>query len=172
MKHWCKAILILCLLSGGAQAATVYKKVDENGNLIFSDTPMDDAETLDVPPVPTMKIDKVRPITSPVTEPKKKPPAYKSVTITAPQQDEHFINNQGMVTISVQVLPGLQPKHQLELLLNGVKRAGPSASTTFSFSNLDRGSYSAQAQVVDDKGNVLISSPAITFHVKRSFVRN
>lgn len=170
MKAPLSALLTALLISSSAHAATVYKKVDENGNLIFSDTPMDDAEAIDVPPVPTLKLDTTPKQPAPT---KKTPKAakYENVLITNPAQDETFVNNQGSVTIQVQVSPSLKPEHQLELLFNGVKRAGPSADTSFNFSNLDRGSYSAVAQVVDAKGKVIISSPAVSFHIKRSFVR-
>lgn len=168
---WMMTVCLLSFTLSTTQAATVYKKVDENGNLIFSDTPMEDSEKLDVQPVPTMKLPKARPIRS---QPKEKPSklTYDSITITAPQADQHFINNQGRVSVTVQLQPKLHPKHQLQLLFNGVKRAGPSANTTFEFSNLERGSYSAIAQVVDDKGNVVTSSPSVSFHIQRAFKRN
>lgn len=167
MKHWLPTLLAFSLAATGLQAATVYKKVDENGNIIFSDTPMDDAETMEVQPVPTMKLDKIR---VPQNNKPKKPKAfsYKSVTITAPEQDEVFWNTGGSLTINVQVAPSLRDNHQIQLLLNGEKRAGPSASTSFSLSNLFRGAYNAVAQVVDEKGNVVTSSPAVTFHIKQT----
>lgn len=170
MKAPVSALLTALLISGSATAATVYKKVDENGNLIFSDTPMDNAETIDVPPVPTLKLNSTpkQPI---LLKDKPKAFKYEQVVITQPAHDETFVNNQGTVTIQVQVSPGLKPEHRLELLLNGVKRAGPSADTSFKFSNLDRGSYSASVQVVDAKGKVVIASPSVSFHIKRSFVR-
>lgn len=169
MKHWLTTLIALSLAAPALHAATVYKKVDENGNIIFSDSPMDDSEAMDVPPVPTMKLDKIK--VPPRTDNNKKaekPVNYHSVAITAPEQDATFWNNGGNVTISVQVSPSLKRNHKLQLLLNGEKRAGPSASTSFSFSNLFRGSYNAVAQVVDDKGNVLGTSPAITFHIKQA----
>ena len=169
MRFWVPALFALSCVSLNLQAATVYKKVDEDGNIIFSDTPMDDSEVLDVPPVPTMKLDHGKRQLQPTSGSNKKTTfKYEGVTITKPAQDEHFINNQGMVTVTVQVSPALKDNHQLQLLLNGVKRAGPGAVASFSFSNLDRGSYSAIAQVVDNKGNVVISSEAVTFHVKRA----
>lgn len=170
MKSWAGSLLILIFLSSNLQAATVYKKVDKDGNIVFSDTPMEDAEELDVPPVPTLKLD-----TTPKFKPAKKEKtedfAYTSLAITSPVKDETFVNNQGTVTVSVQVAPKLRKGDQVQLLLNGVKRAGPSASTSFALSNLDRGSYSAEAQVIDAKGNVLISSATVPFHIKRNFIR-
>lgn len=169
MRLWWHALLMLSLISATTHAATVYKKVDKDGNLIFSDTPMDDAEEMDVPPVPTMKLDKIRPpVTPSKPSEKEKTFQYNKVTITAPAQDENFINNMGQVTVKVQIEPGLRKDHQVQLLLNGVKRAGPSASQSFSFSNMDRGAYSAVIQVVDSKGNVAAESAAVTFHVKRA----
>ncbi|MCG8672042.1 MAG: DUF4124 domain-containing protein [Pseudomonadales bacterium] len=170
MNKWAisLALLIVCQ---AATAATVYKKVDENGNLIFSDTPMDDAEKLEVKPVPTLKIDKT-PKFVPTPEKVKETVNYQSLEITSPVQDENFINNMGTVTVTVQSTPTLNPEHQVQLLFNGVKRAGPSATTSFSFSNLDRGTYEAKAQVIDTQGKTLITSPPITFHVKRPVIRN
>lgn len=169
MRHWLTTLIALSLAAPTLHAATVYKKVDENGNIIFSDSPMDDSEVMDVPPVPTMKLDKIK--VTPRAEPGKKDinaVKYEALTITAPEQDATFWNNGGNVTISVQVKPALAENHRVQLLLNGEKRAGPSASTSFSLSNLFRGSYDAVAQVVDAKGNVLISSPAKTFHIKQT----
>lgn len=167
MKYWLPTLIAFSLAATGLQAATVYKKVDENGNIIFSDTPMDDAETMDVKPVPTMKLDKIQ---VPQSTPKKKKSSvsYESISITSPEQDQTFWNNGGNATIKVQLKPSLRDGHSVQLLLNGEKRAGPSASLSFSFSNLFRGSYDAVAQVVDEKGNVLISSPASTFHIKQT----
>lgn len=169
MKRTLTLITMLCLAATHTGAATVYKKVDEQGNIIFSDTPMDDAETLNVQPVPTIKLDKMR-VPQPVERKEKPttPTGYSSLTITSPQPEETFWNTGGSVDISVQTAPALQPNHKIQLLLNGEMRAGPSASQSFSFSNLFRGSYKSIAQVVDDKGNVLISSPTVTFHIKQA----
>ena len=170
MKHGLALFMAVLLTTTSAWATTVYKKVDEQGNIIFSDTPMDDAQTLDVPPVPTIKLDKLRvPQSVERKDTKEKQGgSYTALTITAPQQDETFWNNAGSVNISVRATPPLQSHHRMQLLLNGEMRAGPSASDSFAFSNLFRGSYEATAQVVDNKGNILISSPPVTFHIKQS----
>ena len=173
MKYWLTTLIALSLATPALHAATVYKKVDENGNLIFSDSPMDDAEAIDVPPVPTMKLDKIKvPADSDTTKKPKKAVKYKSVEITSPEQKKTFWNTGGSVTINVQTSPSLHEGHRIQLLLNGEKRAGPSASTSFSLSNLFRGTYDAVAQVVDSKGNVVASSPGVTFYIKQTSVLN
>jgi hypothetical protein len=52
----CAAALTLSLLSGGVYSQSVYKSVDESGNVIFSDAPPESAvitEAVDVPPGPS-----------------------------------------------------------------------------------------------------------------------
>ncbi len=170
MTTWVSTLLVLAFISSSAVAATVYKKIDKDGNVVFSDTPMENAETLDVAPVSTFKMN-----TLPATTPAKKTPAanaaYDSLMITTPQADATFVNNMGKVEVIVQMKPKLRAGHQLQLLLNGVKQAGPGSRSSFTFSNLDRGSYAAVAQIVDNKGNVIIASPAVNFHIKRAFIR-
>ncbi len=162
-------IALLSLIALPGFSTTVYKKVKEDGTIIFSDQPFDDAQKIEVDPVPVMNIAPVKlPETS--SEPQQETPSdYKTLAITQPAMDESFVNNGGNVTVNLQIEPPLFPAHKVQLLMNGAVKVSPGTSTSFNFSNLNRGSYTIQAQILDQNGKLIKSSQSITFHVRRSF---
>ncbi len=169
MKKTLVTLLGLALLSKPAIAEKVYKYEDENGNVVFTDEPVKGAETLDIKPVPTVPALKVP---TPVDqEPQDKPFSYQAIKITQPEHEENFINNQGQVTVTVSLTPKLRPSDQIQLYFNGEAQGKPQSATVFPFQNLDRGSYSVEAEVLDKTGKSLGKSSPVSFVIRRASVR-
>jgi hypothetical protein len=124
-----------------------------------------------VEPVPTIPALKPVPANLQTGRPANKAKSYTELKITTPKAEEHFVNNAGQVTIGVEITPELQDGHQLNLTLNGEHRAGPTTSTSFSFSNLDRGTYTAIVNIVDKAGTIIKASTPVVFHVQRARVK-
>lgn len=162
--------LALALSSNAwAEGATVYKKVDENGNVRYSDTPFEGSKAVEVAPISTIKM------TAPVVAPKATADEtsaqltqYKSLRITEPSPDQSYVNTGGQLTLSLAVEPNLAEADSIQIKLNGALRA-TQKSTTFSLTNLDRGSYVVSAEIVGPSGKTLLTSAPVTFHIKRSF---
>lgn len=144
----------------------VYKQVNPDGTITYSDKPAAGAQEVDIPTAPTYQPPKV-PAFTPYQKPEKPAPfAYDSLTITSPANDETIRENTGDVTVVLSVSPSLRPGHRIEYLLDGAS-VERSTQTSYQFKNLDRGSHSITAQIVDESGNV-ISSASVTVHLQRT----
>lgn len=159
------ASTLLMLVMNSAQGDTIYKYYDKHGNAVFTDEPVKGAEPLEVPKVstvPAMPVPKTQP-----AAPKPLPFAYDSIAITAPEPEENFINNQGTFTVAVQVQPRLRSSDRIQLYFNGQPQGEAKAVTSFPFTNMDRGSYKVEAEVVNQDGKPMGRSEAVTFFVRR-----
>lgn len=172
------SLLIICLFTIQTVLAEVYKSVDENGNVIFTDKPSENAEKIHVKEVQTIKTEKPR-LEEPALEEEgleeeadeEEGPRYTSVAITSPENDAAVRANDGNITISAVVEPTLKTDTGDHLALymdNKLVSAGP--GTQFNLSNVDRGTHSFSVAVVDKDGKELLRSAAISFTVQRHSV--
>ena len=152
-------------------SAGVYRSLDADGNVVYTDKPSPDAEKI--------RIDKVQTIPAGPDDFQYTPPEkfaggdYTKLEIVDPVSDHVFTGNTGEVTVSVTIEPELNTKNgdRLILIMDGKKKAD-SSSTSFSFTNLDRGTYTVEVHVVNKDGKTLISSAPVLFTVKRTSVLN
>ncbi len=157
--------VFLLLSAASVPAETVYKYVDENGNLVFTDEPRKGAEALDIKPVATMP---ALPTTPPQREKAVAGPFhYNKVLIVSPENQHNFINESDPIVVQVAVSPNLRTDDRVQLLLNGAPRGAPISSTSFTLDNLERGEYQAQVKILDKDGKEMGSSDSVTFQVKR-----
>jgi len=169
-------LLVLCLPSWLA-ATEVYKSVQPDGSVIYSDQPMQDATPVTIEPPPALPAPPPRPVkqTAPPEEaPAERPPNYQAIDILAPKEDSVVRDNSGNVGITVQVLPALQVQagHRLAVVLDGSQLQGRFTGNRLSLSNVDRGTHNVVVQVVDEQGNVLLRSAPRSFHMKRHSILN
>jgi len=170
-----KRFLVLLILLSASVQADVYKSVDENGEVSFSDQPTPNAQRMKLPELPTYKAPPVPDFSSsPKTTPAPVASPYDSVKIVAPENDATIRDNQGVVSVQVALEPPLMIKqgHKIQFYLNGEPHGIPIGTTSISFSNLDRGTYTLTASVVDASGAVLMTSDPVVFHLHQESVLN
>lgn len=169
-------ILLLATLAFGAQATSVYRWVDENGNVVFGDEPPSDrqADQVEIPPANVIRglpeARESRPSAAPGAE-AQPAPAYQSLAIVYPEAGSSVRQNAGNVSVRAALDPGLHDGHSLELLLD----ANPVAKSTngeFELSNVDRGTHELIVRVVDGGGEVLIRSEPLSFTLHRHSILN
>lgn len=162
--------LVLLLLFGFASGAhDIYRKVDENGNVIFSDVPSEGAEKIQLKETTTIKSLDVEP-SSPVTQQQElQSIPYKSVSIDNPKNDEAIRDNAGNVTVKISIEPVLMPGHEVVVYLDG-KEKTKGAGAAFKLENLDRGTHQLRASIIDQQGHILLSSRSTTFHILRQSI--
>ncbi len=149
--------------------AEIYRSIDENGNVVFTDKPSAGAELIEVDELQTIQPPPVGDFE--YTPPPAKPePKYTEVSITSPQDDMAIRDNGGNVTVSIMTKPALQGSDMLVLYLDG-KEFLLGKSTTRSFSGLDRGSHQLRAVIKNAEGRIQQSSTSVTFHLLRHSVR-
>lgn len=157
-------------------SAEVYRQVDSQGNVTFSDKPSKGAETVQVKPVTTVTLPKMRDLqSSSAPEPKsagnQADSPYKQVSFTAPENNQAFYSGNGDIAFQVTSTPPLRDGHQFEVTLDG-QPVGQGSSGTFTVRNVFRGTHNAQVNVVDRKGRPVATGDGITFTVHRPSVLN
>ncbi|WP_372965586.1 DUF4124 domain-containing protein [Marinobacter sp.] len=157
------------LLASSASWAEVYRHVDAQGNVTFSDEPMEGGKEVKIKPVTTITLPKpeaVRETGKLREEVKREGAAYESVAFSQPQDEQAFHSGGGHVTFEVYSTPGLKPGHKYEVTLDG-QPVGQSTSGSVTVQNIDRGTHSAAAHIVDEDGVQIKTGQTIHFTVHR-----
>jgi len=173
--------LLLFLFLAPAQAE-IYRWVDADGNVIYSDEPHPDAETVDLPeatvytPVGAEQDNEVEILKLAPEEEADNSQANLAyqLRIIAPANDESIWVNNGNVTVSLIVEPELDVERGDKVLvtLDGARVGEPQTATTIQLTNLNRGTHTLSASVVDSNGATLTSSSNVSFHLHRTSVLN
>lgn len=160
-------IISFCLLSP-VVAKDVYRSVDEHGNVIYSDTPLPDAEIISIEEVQTVDPGQVPAFRYTPEKPEAPAYVYNRLEIVSPENDAAFVNPTGEVTISAVIEPVLNSTigHRLILSVDG-KETASGLDTQFVLGNLDRGTHTVTVAVVDKTGQQLIASPTVSFTLHR-----
>ena len=82
-----------------------------------------------------------------------------------------MLTDQLEVTVKLALTPALQPGHKIELLFDGEAVDQSTGNANFILRDLERGSHSIQARVLDNSGRAIGSSNTVNIHVKRNITR-
>ena len=95
--------------------------------------------------------------------------SYGGVRIVAPEPDTTVHDNNGNLTVTVEVSPGLDAAggDQLTLLLDD-QAVASGFRQNFELEGIDRGMHTLQAQVNAADGTVRATSPPVTFYMWRA----
>lgn len=162
-------LIVLCLLSVVAQA-TVYKWVDKDGNIHYSDQPHSNAQQVQLNENTDNQVSMapVKPLNiagaTAVTEPK----AIYQVSILSPHHEETIRDNAGDFTVTGDVQPQLASGHYLQLYIDGIATTDAQTSALFSLKDIDRGEHKLQLKVIQQNGKVLASSSEITIFLHQA----
>ena len=172
-------VIVASFLFAGSVHAEIYKTVDADGNVVFTDVPPKDqtkAVVLEIQNTYTPEASAApqqnseRPGDARDEEPEEEPAAvlYDHIAIVAPQHDAPVRENTGNVTVVVTSNPALDSSrgHSMQILVDG-QIAASGQSNSVALTNLDRGTHQLTAQIVDGNGQVVVSSSPITFHMMR-----
>jgi len=165
--------MLSALLLTAPVAAEIYKTVDKDGNVVYTDVaPKTDGATVNVTPLNSYQ---------PTHVPRNSVPSgttsagaaldaryYNVVQITEPTDNEAIRENAGNVVIAVTLSPALRGDHRLVLTLDDAPLEMEPEDNVFTLSNVDRGTHVATAEVIDADGAVVAESRPITFHVLRA----
>lgn len=168
-------MLTVFLLAGAvAGAAEVYRWVDSDGVVHYSDRPIEGAER--------MQLDNIQTISPPAPRASRRSrseesedeaaPRYQSLEILKPGQEEVLWNIEGQLDVSMRLEPRLQTGDRVSLYLNDAKVDMNPRSLQARLSGVDRGVHVLRAEVRDPTGTVVITSQPRTFVVQQTSVLN
>jgi len=166
--------VLLGLLATTAVSADVWRWVDDDGVVHYSDTPREGAEHVDVSESARSTGARVYQSTTPssVDEPATATEEvfkYESLSISSPSAEETLWNIEGTLSVSLSLSPGLQTGHQVRVYFNGESRMVN--STSFTIDEVYRGVHNLQAEVLDATGRLMIRSTSNRFYVQQNTVR-
>ncbi|WP_311065855.1 DUF4124 domain-containing protein [Halomonas sp. DWK9] len=160
------ALLLLCLWVNTAQSQTVYRVVDEQGKVTFTDNPERGGDAMTLAPLPSL------------------PSASRPAAAAAPGSlgrpgqpfmpyDRFAIANPvggaavrgGMTPVEVQVVPPLREDHQIRLLVNGELSQSALHSDAFWLAGLSAGQHRLQAELIDSQGRVQHRTDPVTIFI-------
>ncbi len=169
------ACLLALLLTGVAAQAQIYKSVDEQGNVTYSDTPPEGQSSEEVelnqtnttPPTVV-----TRP--APVANKTNKPAAAEtpSVTINSPANETTIPMGGGIFDVSASASPALKSGQALQLQIDGAPWGDPQPSGNWHLENVFRGQHDLTVQLLDSDGNVLGTSDPVRVYVMRPSLKN
>ena len=162
-------------------AAEVYRWVDENGEIHFSDIPHENSETVTLPKTQTFS-----PLT-PTTQPaqsaveagqdKQADKAaiilYESVDVISPTHNEVLWSTGGTVKVSVSVKPRLRGDHILMIYLDDLLVESLTGNKRdMELTQVFRGEHTLHATVRDANGEVVGRGNSVSFTVKQTSIQN
>ncbi len=150
-------------------SAGIYRYVDENGNVHYSDKEQKGAEEVNLPAAVTYTPSTRSAASSGKAQPDKKQ-GYTEMAIVNPKMNETIRSNDGDVQVSISLSPGLTTGDSITLYLDGKEVAKGGAQTSLTLTGLDRGSHTLRASVFNPAGTAIISSRSIIFHLQRKVV--
>lgn len=167
------ALALMLSLASAPVASEVYRHVDEDGSVTFSDEPMDDdSEAMELESLPEVNLP------DPAERERRSSPdqgednqtqeqqGYQTLEITSPEHDSAFWRGDGLVVVRFQSQPPLRSGHRYSLELDG-KQVQQGRSTTFTLENMNRGTHELVVHVINADGETISSSDVTRFTLHR-----
>ena len=170
MNKW---LIAVWLLGSAAQAVPVYRWVDENGQVNYSDRPGPGAVLIDVhtdAPSPDGEPASPPPQTQAVVPQPSATAGYETFAVLEPAPRETLWGTGGQVGIAIGIFPDLQPGHRVELYLDGERAGLAGRATRFEIEAVPRGEHTVRAVVLDAADRELLRSAPVTFFVQQTSI--
>jgi Domain of unknown function (DUF4124) len=161
----------LSLLAAFAvQAAVVYKWVDADGVVHFSDQPTPGAEKIYTSSSSAGTAASAPGSAAGSRQAPKSAAAsglnYAEFSIVSPANDQTFFGDD-VIAVHLNLAPALKPNQSITWHLNGKQLEFPPDATSFPLPHLDRGAYTLAATITDQETSESQSSNSVTFYVRQ-----
>jgi len=167
-------IVSIAVLTASAVMAQAYRWTDAEGTVHYSDRPTEGAEQIYLPESTRSSRPYARQtvVTATANEAAETtaPFSYDSIEISAPAPEETLWNIGGVLNVSLNVLPSLQPGHQVRVYFDGEARTVSGSS--FQIQEVHRGVHNIQAEVLDENGQLMGRSQPNRFYVQQNSIIN
>lgn len=160
-------ILLLFIIASPPLTAEIYKGLDDEGGVTYSDKETPRSKKIPTPSPNTVQMPRAAPKQA-VGDPDKTA-GYSYFRIISPTDNTTIRSGQGTLSVSFAIEPALNTEqgHSISVLLDGRPVITSTTQLTVEMNNIDRGSHSLKARVRDKQGKSIISSNSIRFHLKR-----
>ena len=175
----------LLLIAALASAQQVYRWVDENGVVHYSDQPPPDQSDADI-----VDVDTGSTFSSPTPAPPLRRPSraaanntavdipqsddqgqiYQQVIIESPESQQVLWNIATRLPVRVNVEPALAFGDQIQWKLDGQAIGNPQTLNQTVLTPVYRGEHRLEAEIVGEDGEVKFRSPATVFYVQQTTI--
>lgn len=179
MKLRLVCLLVSFSLVPLAGADTIYRSVDAQGNVIFTDNPERGGEPVTIAPVTVVPSRVLAPAPAPAAsaEPAPRRPApgslaspfmpYSTFRIMSPRDAMTLSQARSQnLTVELAIEPGLREDHRVRLLVDGELSQSAMHTRAFIVPRLEPGQRTLQAELLDGSGQVRHRSPPVTVSVQ------
>lgn len=163
----CMSLMVISL-SSVAGSTKLYKYVDENGNVHYSDEPRKGAKQIQVEDIPTikMKTPNYKPI---ILEDSRDDSQSKEleeeeiyqVKITEPENNGVVRNNAGVINLKASLSPNLHKAHTVRFFLDGKPVSTDPKALSVTVKNVTYGEHSAYMMVFDRNGSLIVQKTPV-----------
>ncbi len=167
MKTQLLGLMFVPLIWALPVTAEIYKWVDAEGTVHYSDKPVANAKPADLPTLQGLDEQKVtQPVVSPTSKAKTDVNSGPDVAIIRPLPEETFRDGRGLVSAQAAISPALAPDQALVYYLDGSATAvSPTKQTSIQLQGIARGEHQISVAVVAG-GREITRSPAVVFYMK------
>ncbi len=151
------------------QAAVIYKWVDADGVVHYSDQASPGAEKIVTATSSSATPSPARNATGPIAQASQGPAGglnYTEFSITSPAPDQTFFGDD-VVAVHLNLNPSLRPNQAITWHLNGKQLDSPPTAVSFALPRLDRGTYVLAATITDQQTSESGTSNSVTFFVRQ-----
>ena len=170
-------VMLSLAIASGLLAAQVYKTVDEDGNVTYTDRPPEDGSA-------PIKLPELSVIEAPVYE--KAPSSadkaaagegeekplrflrkhYEDFAIVSPQQEESVWYAQEVIAVVWGTANPLDAGMRVTVSVDGVRQP-PTAERVIPMTGLERGEHTATAELTDGRNRRIATAAPITFFIRQ-----
>jgi hypothetical protein len=157
------------LAAFAVQAAVVYKWVDADGVVHFSDQPTPGAEKIYTSSSSATTAPAPGSAAGSRQAPKSAAASGLGVSdfsIVSPANDQTFFGDD-VIAVRLNLAPGLKPNQSITWHLNGKQQEFPPDAVSFALPHLDRGAYTLAATITDQETGESQASNTVTFYVRQ-----
>jgi hypothetical protein len=176
-RAWCMALAVFAMAPVAAQ---VYKVVDSQGRVTYTDSPPKDGRSYEKVELKELNQHQaIEPVPS-LAPPRPAPSDSESgqafidymVQIATPAPGTQVPPGQRDLPVAAQVSPPLAEDHALQFLLNGEPLTEPSRDTSLVIEEIFRGEHRLMVRVLDSNGEIMAESDPIPVFVHRPTVNS
>ncbi|AGH80191.1 hypothetical protein PCNPT3_01245 [Psychromonas sp. CNPT3] len=161
-----------------ASDTTIYKTIDAQGNVHFSDKANENNKPIEIKinnvfAVPNKsEVNTSQHIIEKKSFEKQKTKiiAYQA-NINYPRNDMALRSNNGELKVQVKISPNMLSTQKLQLYIDGVKVGKAQHTTTITQQSVGRGTHLLQVYLIDKDKQILHKSPVIRMHLLRANVK-
>ncbi len=152
--------------------AEIYKSVDKDGNVVYTDqAPHGGKKTEKITLKPSNSVPAIEtPAIKLSPDNPDKPFKYKTLRIVSPEHDSAIEHGPGNFSVTAKINPNLRNSDSIQLFIDGEPYGQPGSSTSWALTNVFRGTHILQVKVLNARGKTLKKSKKSSIHVFRPSV--